>query len=163
MIEDPLASQNRDLAAENCIKKYVLFGIGAGLIPAPLVDAVAITALEISMIGDLAAIYEFPVPHRLVSYKVLISLIGSIGPIYLATKVNSAIKAVPFIGHALYFGIMSFTGGASVYAVGKLFQKHFVSGGTFLSGDPTGIRSFFREKFAEGKALAPTLVPKRAS
>ncbi len=76
---------------------------------------------------------------------------------------NSAIKAVPFIGHALYFGIMSFAGGASVYAVGKLLQKHFVSGGTFLSGDPTGIRGFFREKFAEGKALAPTLVPKRAS
>jgi uncharacterized protein (DUF697 family) len=139
------------LRAENCIKNHVIAAMGVGLIPSALVDVVGITAIEVKMIRDLAGIYSFPIPSKLVAYKVFISLVGSIGPVYFSTRMHSALKGVPLVGHAVYVGLLSLTGGAAVYAVGKIFQKHYESGGTFLSKDNQYIRDYFKEKYAEGK------------
>ncbi|MEI6702304.1 MAG: DUF697 domain-containing protein [Deltaproteobacteria bacterium] len=141
------------LQAENCIKNHVIAAMGIGLIPSAVVDVVGITAIEVRMIRALARIYDFPIPNRLVAYKVLISLIGSIGPVYFSTKMHSALKGVPLVGHAVYVGLLSLTGGAAVYAVGKIFQSHYESGGTFLSKDNRYIRDYFKEKYAEGKQV----------
>ncbi|MDD5287274.1 MAG: DUF697 domain-containing protein [Desulfuromonadaceae bacterium] len=141
------------LRAENCIKNHVIAAMSIGLIPSALLDVVGITAIEVKMIRDLAGIYDFPVPHKLVAYKVLISLIGSIGPVYISTKMHSALKGVPLVGHAVYVGLLSLTGGAAVYAVGKIFQMHYESDGTFLSKDNKYIREYFKEKYAEGKQV----------
>ena len=140
-----------DLKGENCIKNHVIAAMGIGLVPSALLDVVGITAIEVKMIMDLARIYDFPVPNKLVAYKVLISLIGSIAPVYFSTRMHSALKGVPLVGHAVYVGLLSATGGAAVYAVGKIFQKHYQSGGTFLSKDNSYIREYFKEKYAEGK------------
>jgi len=140
-----------DLQAENCIKKHVMAAMGIGLLPSALLDVVGITYIEVRMIGKLANIYNFPFPRKLVAIKVLISLIGSIGPVYLAVKLRSSAKGVPLVGYAWHVGLLSATGGAAVYAVGKVFQKHFESGGTFLSKDNSLIRDYFRKKYKEGK------------
>ncbi len=154
-VDDAPISDKKKLLADNTIKNYVILAMGTGLIPSALVDIVAITALEVKMIGDLARVYDFPVPHRLVRYKVLISLIGSIGPVYLSVKMHSALKSVPLIGHAVYVGMLSITGGAAMYAVGKVFQKHYESGGTFLSSENSVLKNYFQEKYQEGKKMAP--------
>jgi len=149
-------SVNTDLVAmraENCIKNHVIAAMGIGLIPSALLDVVGITAIEVKMIRDLAVVYDFPVPHKLVAYKVLISLIGSLGPVYISTKMHSALKGVPLVGHAVYVGLLSLTGGAAVYAVGKIFQMHYESDGTFLSKDNKYIREYFKKKYAEGKQV----------
>ncbi len=57
---------------------------------------------------------------------------------------------IPGIGHAVTVALVV-TYGASVYAVGKVFQKHFESGGTFLSLGKTRVRGYFVEKYEEGK------------
>ncbi len=142
------------LLADNTIKNYVILAMGTGLIPSAVVDIVGITALEVKMIGDLARIYDFPIPHHLVRYKILISLIGSIGPVYLSGKMHTAFKSLPLIGHAVYVGMLSITGGAAMYAVGKTFQRHFESGGTFLSSKNSVLKKFFKEKYQEGKTVA---------
>ncbi|WP_027390130.1 DUF697 domain-containing protein [Chrysiogenes arsenatis] len=142
------------LQAENCIKNHVIAAMGIGLIPSSLVNIAGIAGIEVKLIRDLANIYAFPVPHQLVAYKILISLIGSIGPVYLSTKMHTALKGVPLIGHAVYVGLLSITGGAAVYAVGKIFQKHYASGGTFLSSDNSVIRKCFKKYYAEGKQVA---------
>jgi uncharacterized protein (DUF697 family) len=139
------------LRAENCIKNHVIAAMGVGLIPSGLVDVVGITAIEIKLICDLAKIYSFPVPNKLVVYKILISLFGSLGVVYFSSKMHSAFKGVPLIGHAVYVGLLSGTGGAAVYAVGKIFQEHYESDGTFLSKDNKYIRNYFKEKYQEGK------------
>ena len=154
-VGDAGISEKKRLMADNVIKNYVILAMGTGLIPSALVDIVAITALEVKMIGDLARAYDFPVPYRLVRYKILISLIGSIGPVYLSARMHAALKSVPLIGHAVYVGMLSITGGAAMYAVGKIFQKHYESGGTFLSSDNSVLRNYFREKYEEGKTVAP--------
>lgn len=147
-------SEETALRADNCIKNHVIAAMGIGLIPSALVDVLAITGIEVKMIRDLARLYRFPVPHQLVAYKVLISLIGSIGPVYFSTRMHSALKGVPLVGHAVYVGLLSVTGGAAVYAVGKIFQKHYESGGTFLSRDNSLIREYFQQKYREGKVRA---------
>jgi uncharacterized protein (DUF697 family) len=144
--------------AENIIKKHIIAAMGAGLVPFPIVDIVAVAMLEVHMITELAAAYNFPVPRALVVYKLLISLAGGIGPIFMSLYFENSVKTLPLVGHAIYLGAFSISGGISVYAVGKLFQKHFESGGTFLSSKNSVLREFFAEKHAEGRTAVPALI-----
>ena len=151
-------SQTAALRADNIIKKHVIGAMGAGLIPFPVVDMVGVALIEVNMITELAAAYNFPVPRTLVVYKLLISVAGAVGPIFLSIYFQNALKALPLVGHAIYLGAFSLSGGISVYAVGKLFQKHFESGGTFLSSRNSVIRKFFAEKEAEGGTVVPAML-----
>ncbi|MBU0485471.1 MAG: YcjF family protein [Proteobacteria bacterium] len=144
--------------ADNCIKNYVILAMGAGLLPSALVNVVVVTALEVKMIGSLAQVYEFPVPKKLMLYKILISLIGSLGSVYVSVNSRLAFKGVPLLGHAVYVGMMSVSGAAAMYAVGKIFQHHYESGGTFLSSDNSLLRAYFKEKYEEGKGRVPSFV-----
>lgn len=149
------AIQQQRLKADNCIKNHVIAAMGVGMIPSVVIEIAGVTGIEVKMIRDLADIYEFPVPHKLVAYKILISVIGSVFPFYFAVRMRSAVKGVPLVGHILYASFLSVTNGAAVYAVGKIFQRHYESGGTFLSSNNSTIRSFFKDKYEEGKQLAP--------
>jgi uncharacterized protein (DUF697 family) len=149
-------------AADAIIRKYVALAMGAGLVPSALVDVVAITALEVRMIGELARAYRFPVPHRLVRYKILVSLVGSLGSVFLSVRMQAALKDVPLVGYTLFAGMQAITGGAAVYAVGKIFQQHYESGGTFLSSENARLRGFFRERYREGRQVARGLAGRPA-
>ncbi len=151
-------AQTSALKAENIIRKHIIGAMGAGLVPFPIVDIVAVAMLEVNMITELAAAYNFPVPQALVVYKLLISVAGGIGPIFLSLTFENAVKTLPLVGHAIYLGAFSLSGAISVYAVGKLFQKHFESGGTFLSSKNSVLKKFFAEKQAEGRTAVPALI-----
>jgi uncharacterized protein (DUF697 family) len=151
-------AQAAALKADNIIKNHIIGAMGAGLVPFPVVDMVAVALIEVNMIAELAAAYNFPVPRRLVVYKLLISLAGGIGPAYLSIHFQNVVKVLPLVGHAIYVGALSLSGGISVYAVGKIFQKHFESGGTFLSSKNTVLRQYFAEKQNEGRTVVPAMI-----
>lgn len=130
--------------------------MGIGLLPLPLVEMVGIITIEVKMIRDLAKAYDFPVPHKLVAYKILVTLMGSIGPVYFSAKMHTVLKSVPLLSYTLSAGMLSISDGAAVYAVGKIFQKHYESGGTFLSSDNEILNNFFKKMFREGKKVVPT-------
>jgi hypothetical protein len=44
--------------------------------------------------------------------------------------------------------------GASTYAVGKIFVRHFESGGTFLNFNPEQVKEAFQKEFDDGSKLA---------
>ena len=159
--ESPTIDPLIRVAADDCIKNHVIAAMGIGFVPSFLVEVIGVTGIEVKMIRDLAEIYHFPVPTKLVAYKVLVSLIGSIAPFFVAAKLHSAVKTVPIFGHATYLAVLSVTNGAAVFAVGKIFQRHYESGGTFLSSDNSELRKYFRKSYDEGKdvvrALAPTV------
>lgn len=150
-------------AADDCIKNYVLLSMATGLLPSAVVNVVAVTALEVKMIGSLARVYGFPVPNKLLRYELLISLIGSLGSVYVAIKSRQAFKGVPVIGHAIYVGMMSIAGGAAMYAVGKMFQEHFETGGTFLGKDSSVLRAYFKKKYEEGRKVVPQFARERGA
>jgi len=150
-------SAEQTAAAAALIRKYSLYAMGCGLIPAPIIDMLAVTALEVRMIQDLSKVYQFQFPRKLVVYKIVLSLLGSIAPVYFSNKLKSGVKALPGVGLIAASGLLAAVNGASVYAVGKVFMRHFESGGTFLSSDNAVIRRFFNESYAEGKQLLPAL------
>jgi uncharacterized protein (DUF697 family) len=152
--DDPNAcTAEQSASADALIRKYSLYAMGCGLIPAPVIDMLAVTALEVRMIQELSHAYQFQFPGKLVLYKNVLSLLGSIAPIYFSNKLKNGVKAIPGIGSIAASGLLVLVNGASVYAVGKVFQRHFESGGTFLSSDNLLIRRFFKESYAEGKQV----------
>ena len=41
-------------------------------------------------------------------------------------------------------------GGATTYAVGKVFIQHFEMGGTLLNFNPDEVRKYFQEQYQQG-------------
>jgi uncharacterized protein (DUF697 family) len=151
----PLLPDQADLI----IRNHVAMALAAGLVPVgPAFNVVAVTAIEVHMIARLAAAYSAPVPSRHVAAKMLVSLVGGVAPAYLSLKSLELLRGTPVVREIVYLGGLSLSGGASVYVVGKIFQKHFESGGTFLSGDNRILRSFFEEKRKEAKVQVPLML-----
>jgi uncharacterized protein (DUF697 family) len=146
---DPIAS------GEAIVWRYTLIAAGIGLIPSPTVNSVGVAVLELAMIDELAKNYSFPFPTKLAAAKAFISLVGSLGPVYLALKSKSTLSSIPFVGHFVASSIYSITGALSVYVVGKLFKYHFETGGTFLSKDNSTLRKMFRTELENGKKELP--------
>ncbi|HEX8171685.1 MAG TPA: DUF697 domain-containing protein [Thermoanaerobaculia bacterium] len=119
-----------------------------GVLPVPVLDFGACTAVQIMMINDLARHYALLgdgiVLDRETVRKWIFSLSGAAIPTYL--------KAVPVLGFTA--GIL--TGplfyGASTYAIGKVFIEHFETGGTLLTFDADKMRAYFLHYYEEGKA-----------
>lgn len=145
-------------AGNTIIDRYTLVAAGIGVLPSPMVNSVGIAVLEIAMIDDLARNYNFGFPTKPALVKAFISLVSSIGPVYLAAKSKSAVSAVPLVGRLLSAGIYSITGAIAVYAVGKIFQRHFESGGRTLSMDNSFLRKIFKEDYQEGKEKIPKMI-----
>ena len=58
---------------------------------------------------------------------------------------------------------MSVLSGASTFALGEVFKKHFETGGTFLDFDPGRLKNYYNEKFEKGKEMAADLQKKNES
>lgn len=157
------AWDNRRLRADVCIKNHVIAAMGIALVPSFFIEVSGVTGIEVSLIMDLAQLHDFPIPNRLIAYKVLLSLVISLGPIYLAVRLGTGIKMVPLAGHAAYFGLMSLNNAAAVYAIGKIFQAHFESGGQLLSKENAVLRRLFQQNYAEGKRYSSAYMAERSA
>ena len=67
---------------------------------------------------------------------------------------GSVIKLIPGIGSFIGGATVSVFAGASTYALGEVFKKHFSTGGTILDFDPDRLRKYYKEKFEKGKKVA---------
>ena len=149
-------SENEEKALKT-IKNYMWWSMGAGLVPVPLLDLIAVSGVQVKMLAELSKIYE--VPFQESRGKVLIgSLVGSIAPAALSFgAAGSAIKAIPVVGAFAGAPAMVLFCGASAWALGKVFIQHFESGGTFLNFNPEQVKEYFKAQFEEGRAIAGTM------
>jgi len=145
--------QQIDTAANSIVRKYMLWAMGAGLVPIPWVDMAAIAGVQLKMLSELAEKYQVVFSES--GGKAIIgTLVSSIIPGQIASGLlGGAIKMIPFIG---FITVPAFAG-ASTYALGKVFAQHFASGGTFLNFDPEKVRKHFQEQFEKGKKEAANL------
>lgn len=141
------ARHERAMAA---VRANMPWSVGAGVLPFPLFDMVAITAVQLKVIKEIADVYE--VPFRETAAKAVVtSLVGALGSGTLATVVVvSAFKFVPVVGPFLAVTSLAATSAAITYAIGRVFIKHFETGGNLLDLDPSSIREFFRAEFEKG-------------
>lgn len=132
------------------IRKRVYCAIGLGLAPLPLVDLAGLLTIQMELVHALAA--KYGVPYRAdLTKTVLGSVLGSLLPVAAAPAFASLAKFIPFIGMTTSAVTMSVTGGAATYAIGRIFARHFASGGSLLDVDTAKMRESFKTNYQKGK------------
>jgi uncharacterized protein (DUF697 family) len=136
--------------ADKIIKNHIIAAAGIALVPMPLIDIAAITALELRMLKSLTVLYEMEFfEHR---GKALIASLVSGLKVGLLTA--SLLKFLPGLGWVGVAAPMAAIAGAITYAVGNIFVQHFESGGTLLDFDPEKVRGFFIHEYKDGRKVA---------
>ena len=144
-------------SATKKIRNYMWWSMGAGLVPVPFLDLVAISGVQLKLVSELAKIYEVPFSESR-GKAIIGALIGTLVPQSLACSVvGSALKAIPAVGTVAGASAMALSAGASAWALGKVFVQHFEAGGTLLDFDPEAVREYFRKQFEEGQKMAASM------
>lgn len=143
-------AQPQSVEAMKIVKRNMLWSVGAGILPFPLLELVAITAVELKLVKGLADHYGMPYRRDLARAGV-ISLLGSLGGVTLGKIVaSSSLRVIPLIGPAVAAASLPAVAAGVTYAVGKVFITHFEAGGTLLDFDPQKVREYFRAEFQNG-------------
>ncbi|MGC9525463.1 MAG: DUF697 domain-containing protein [Limnospira sp.] len=143
---------NRRTEADGIIRTHVLWAMGGGLIPIPLVDFAAVTAIQLEMIQQLAQLYG--VNYTQSTGKAFVSALTGTT---LARLGASFIKAIPGIGSLIGGASMALTSGASTYAVGQVAISHFSSGGSLTNFVEDQVKSAYDSAFERGKGYVSDL------
>jgi uncharacterized protein (DUF697 family) len=139
--------------AHKIVRNHSLAAMGIGLVPLPIIDLAAITGVQLRMLYLIAQQYQVPFQRHLVK-SLIASLLSGAVTSSTATPLASVLKIVPLLGYASGVISVSVLGGATTYAVGKVFIQHFEFGGTFLDFEPTRMRKYFQDFYEEGKQVA---------
>lgn len=142
-------AKDKTTKSNSIIKNHMVLSMGAGMIPVPILDFVAVSAIQMDMIRQLSNNYGLEFEEN--QGKAIISALTGAG---IARLGAGMIKVLPVVGSVLggiTFGAIS---GASTYALGEVFKKHFESGGDFLSFNTDNFKSYYKEKFDQGKDMA---------
>jgi uncharacterized protein (DUF697 family) len=151
------ALSEKEQKALKTVKNYMWWFMGAGLIPVPFVDLVAVSGVQLKMLAEISKIYGVQFQESR-GKAVVGALIGSIVPSAMSFgAVGSLLKAVPLVGALVGTPSMVVFCGASAWALGKVFIQHFESGGTFLDFNPAEVKEHFQEQFEEGRKMAATM------
>lgn len=141
---------NRIESADKIIRNHIVWSMGAGLIPVPIADFFAVSAIQLDMVRQMCKLYD--VDFKETEGKAVISSMTSSGLARLGAR--AAIKFIPGIGTVMGGVTMAVMSGASSYALGEVFKKHFETGGTFLDFDTERLTKMYKEKFEKGKKVA---------
>jgi uncharacterized protein (DUF697 family) len=136
------------------VARYMWWSMGAGLVPLPIADLVAVSGVQLKMLAGISKIYEiaFPVSRGKAAIG---SLLGFVFPHAMSTgRMSSVIKAIPVVGILAGTPSMVLFSGAYTWALGNVFIRHFESGGTLLNFRTEEVRHYFRAKFEEGRRMA---------
>jgi uncharacterized protein (DUF697 family) len=137
--------------AEAIIHRNTLWSLGAGVVPVPIFDLVALTAVQLKMLRELSQLYEVPFFEN-TAKKLLGALVSSLGGVTLGTAaVVSLSKLLPGMGSVLGLVAVPVSAAAFTHATGRIFLMHFESGGTFLDFNPDSLRAHFRQEFEKSK------------
>ena len=140
----------REKHADTIVKNHIVWAMGAGLIPVPIVDFFAVSGIQLDMIRQLCKLYDQD--FRESEGKAIITSLTGSGLARMGAK--AMVKFIPGIGSVIGGVTMAVLSGASTYALGEVFKKHFETGGTFLDFDPKRLKKVYNEKFEKGKKVA---------
>lgn len=138
------------------IRKRVYAAIGVGFIPLPLVDLAGLTAVQLEMIHALSKAYGVEFRKKRVQ-SILSSLCGGVLATASVPLAASLFKSIPVIGMTTGAASISIMGGATTYALGWVFDRHFRTGGTLTNFDTEEAKAYFNTKVEQGKSMVSKL------
>ncbi len=141
---------------DRIVRHHVWAAMGVGLVPIPLVDLVAVSAVQVDLVVKLATLYQVDFSHERVR-GLVVALAGSVLPVSLAEPFASLVKFIPIIGQSVGAIAMPVVSGAATYAVAWVFIRHFESGGDFLCFDMEKAKETYTDLFNKGKAFVADL------
>ena len=153
-LREPVEVSKED--ADRILRHHVYGSFGVGLIPLPLLDLIAITGVQINMVRKLAKLYDFGFSKEKVK-NIISSLVGGSVPVAAGPPLASLAKSIPIIGLSLGVVSMPIIASASTYAIGKVFIRHYESGGTFLTLKPEKVKQYYQDMFSKGKEKASSI------
>jgi uncharacterized protein (DUF697 family) len=154
--QDTAVQAARRQEASDLVKNHVIAAMAIGTLPVPVIDFVGLTALQLRMIARLSRLYG--VPFRANRGKSIVtSLLGAIVPPSAAGGLASMAKFVPGFGLATGIMAASTIGGASTYAVGRAFSRHFERGNSLLNLSLEDLRQDVQHFIREGEELVAKL------
>ena len=146
--QSPKASKRAE--ADKIVRRYMMWSAGTALIPLPVVDMIAVTAIELALLKKLSDNYDI----RFSAQRGKALIASLIGGLHAGLFTGSFLKMVPVIGIGGAVIPIAALAGALTYAVGKVFIRHFEAGGTLLDFDPSKLEKYFEKKFKQGRQEA---------
>lgn len=155
--DDGVLARERSERADRIIRSHTLWGMGAGLIPVPMFDLLAVSAIQIDMLKQLAEAYDSDFTENL-GKTFVTALTGGT----FARVGASLIKAVPGVGTLVGGASMSVLSGASTYAVGQVAKRHYETGGNLVDIDLNDARKSYDDALERGKRVVGDLKDREA-
>ncbi|MCB0593426.1 MAG: DUF697 domain-containing protein [Lewinellaceae bacterium] len=143
----------RSKHVDTIIRNHVIWSMGAGLIPVLIADIFAVSALQLDMIRQMSKVYD--VDFSETQGKAIVTSLTS--TTLARVTAGSLVKMIPVVGSIIGGVTVSVFAGASTYALGQVFKRHFESGGTILDFDPARLKKLYKEQFEKGKKVAEQL------
>jgi len=145
------------IQAQRIVRSHVLWSMGAGAIPVPALDILAVTGIQLDMLVALCHHFKSPFSEQWAK-TIISSLSGSVAARYAA----SSIKLIPVVGTWIGGASMSIMSGASAYALGQVFIAYLSTGQKLEDMDIEEARASYKEKLEKGEAYATGLQDKEA-
>lgn len=154
-IKEKIMSNTSERAkhVDTIIRNHVIWSMGAGLIPILIADIFAVSALQLDMIRQMCKVYD--VDFSETQGKAIVTSLTS--STLARVTAGSLVKMLPVVGAIIGGVTVSAFAGASTYALGQVFKRHFESGGTILDFDPARLKKLYKEQFEKGKKVAEQL------
>ncbi|MGJ8606165.1 MAG: YcjF family protein [Marivita sp.] len=138
--------------AARVISSAVKWSAAAAIVPIPVVDLIALGAVQVKMVRDLAHVYGVDADSETLQ-SVVSALLGTLASATISGGLlGSSLKVVPVGGTILgSVGLAAF-GSAATYAIGKIFVAHFEKGSTVSSFSAEAVEAELKQEFAAAKA-----------
>lgn len=148
--------------AKELTRRNVLWALGAGVVPFPGADVLAVMAVQVKLLREFSVLYEVSFTESLAK-KLAATLLSSVGIVGIGGAIGGSLaKLIPGIGTALGLVSVPLFAGMATHAMGKVFTMHFESGGTLLDFDPNAMRSYFKQEFEKARSVVSQIQQDKA-
>ncbi|MDA1310081.1 MAG: DUF697 domain-containing protein [Proteobacteria bacterium] len=146
---EELRLQHRE--AKRIISRYAAWSSAGGLIPLPYADIAAVSGIQVRMVMALADLYRAPFSRDMVKAGVA-SVVGGAAPHAIsAGAVSLFFKSLPGVGTIVGMAGMAGLSNLSTRILGRLFARHFATGGALQQADLKALSRDYEEAVADGK------------
>jgi len=145
---------NREAKTNDLVKNHIMMASAASLVPLPLLDVAAITGVQLRLIAKLAQLHGKSFSEN-AARNTIAGLVG--GVFGHGAGILTAISVTKFIpGFGWMLGAVSLpvVAGASTYALGRVYARHFESGGSVYDISVDSVRAYYNEQLKKGRRLA---------
>ncbi|MBL7825380.1 MAG: SHOCT domain-containing protein [Saprospiraceae bacterium] len=151
-LKKAMNQEEKKYKASEIIKTHVGYSLGAALVPFPGADLLAVSAVQLNMLRQLAKLYQVGFMDVL-GKNIISAVVGSSA----ARLGASLVKAIPGVGTIIGELSMPVLSGASTWALGRVVSNHFQNGGTLEDLDVTKAKKSYETEVEEGKKVAESM------